>query len=90
MSKRSVQVPIDQDRSQQKRAAKAPGTATKSAASRRGASAVYGREDKVTADARPSRKSSRRSAHHQKAASALQARQELRLAAPTRRHDSGN
>jgi len=91
MSKRSVQVAVDQERSQKKRAANPPEPKTKTAtASRRGASAVYGREDKVTAEAQPSRKSSRRSANHQKAAPMLKARQELRLVAPTRRHDDGS
>jgi len=90
MSKRSVQVPIDQERSQKKRAEKRPETVAKRTASRRGTSAAYGREDKVTADAQPSRKSVRRSANHQKAATTLSARQELRLAAPTGRHDRGH
>jgi len=96
MSKRSVQVPVDQERSQKKRAEKTPKTsnasktAKKSTPTRGAGSATYEREEKVTAEAQPSRKSSRRSANHQKAAPTLKARQELRLAAPTSRHDRGS
>lgn len=111
MSKRSVQVPLDQARSQEKRrrkgttessAARADGggshgpTSTRrragsakaeTRATRRGASAFYSQEDKATAEAQPSRKSTRRSAHHLKAAPSLKAKQTLALNAPTARRE---
>lgn len=101
MSKRSVQVPLDQARSQEKRtrrgltAAKEPspggaGVGRGAQGSRRGASAFYGQEDKATIDAQPSRKSTRRSAHHLKAAPLLKAKRTIALNAPTARRGRGS
>ena len=112
MSKRSVQVPLDQARSEEKRARKSAsgrssardtsrtgetpkpptrrrvGSAkSQTSATRRGASAFYGHEDKATADAQPSRKSTRRSAHHLKAGPLLKAKRTLALNAPTARRE---
>lgn len=86
MSKRSVQVPLDQERSRKRRseaaAAKAP---ARPKTSRRGASAIFAAEPRP-ARGQPTRKSTRQSANHAKAGTVLTSKHELVLNAPSNRH----
>jgi hypothetical protein len=61
------------------------GTSTSARNRSLGHKATHALEDAV-APGRPSRKSTRKSSHHQKAASSLTAREQLRAASPGRRH----
>jgi len=97
MSKRSVQVPLDQERSQAKRkrektastaSSAARGAETKKLPSRRAAGAAFAAEERPARGA-PSRKSTRGSAHRTKAGVTLKGRQELRLNSPGARQTRG-